>query len=219
MLMGFWSEISRIYVFGVDYFKAKICVLYNIMKLCFTWGDLLSLTLQLVSWFVLQHINTLLVISRRIKFQTIQFSISTQFTSIWPIVRTLSGATILGQSGPGSNANEEVPHIPQSSSITGTSPSDCLVSWPGHFLGEFKPLWRDGVGVFYSPSRMGNTFQGKNHQLDMMWKNFHNNHLNQQDKEKNLPSWKFCHPTRPLSKTKYRKMYTNIWNLLKKQDK
>ena len=31
----------------------------------------------------------------------------------------LSGATILGQSGPGSNRNEGVLHIPQSSSITG----------------------------------------------------------------------------------------------------
>ena len=30
MLMGFWSEISvLIYVFGVDYFKAKKCVFYK----------------------------------------------------------------------------------------------------------------------------------------------------------------------------------------------
>ena len=48
----------------------------------------------------------------------------------------LSGATILGQSRPGSNGNEGVLHIPQSSSITGTSPSDCLVSYQGHLLGE-----------------------------------------------------------------------------------
>ena len=34
---------------------------------------------------------------------------------------TLTGATTLGQSGPGSNGNEGVLHIPQSS-ITGTSP-------------------------------------------------------------------------------------------------
>ena len=44
-----------------------------------------------------------------------------------------------GQSGPGSNANEEVLCIPQSSSITETSPSDCLVSYPGHSLGESYP--------------------------------------------------------------------------------
>ena len=29
--------------------------------------------------------------------------------------------------------------IPQSSSITGTSPSDCLVFYPGHSLGESYP--------------------------------------------------------------------------------
>ena len=38
------------------------------------------------------------------------------------------GATFPGQSGPWSNGNEGVLRIPQSSSITGTSPSDCLVS-------------------------------------------------------------------------------------------
>ena len=50
--------------------------------------------------------------------------------------RALSGATTLGHSGPGSDDNEGVLHIPQSSSITGTSPSDCLVSYPGHSSGE-----------------------------------------------------------------------------------
>ena len=49
-----------------------------------------------------------------------------------PLIGPLSGATTPGQSGPGSNGNEGVPRIPQSSSITGTSPSDCLVSYPGH---------------------------------------------------------------------------------------
>ena len=40
------------------------------------------------------------------------------FSSIWPIDRTLSGATTTGQSGPGSNGNERVLNISQSSSIT-----------------------------------------------------------------------------------------------------
>ena len=48
----------------------------------------------------------------------------------------LSGATTPGQSGPGSNGNEGVLRIPQSSSTAGTSPSDCLVSYLGHSLGE-----------------------------------------------------------------------------------
>ena len=55
-------------------------------------------------------------------------------SSIWPIESTLSGATTPGQSGLGSNGNEGVLCIPQSLSITGASPSDCLVSYPGHFL-------------------------------------------------------------------------------------
>ena len=49
---------------------------------------------------------------------------------------TLSGATTPGQSGPGSNGNKEVLHIPQNSSIRGVSPSDYLMSYPGHSLGE-----------------------------------------------------------------------------------
>ena len=62
-------------------------------------------------------------------FQIIQFSISTQFSSIWPIDRILSGATTPEQSGPGSDGN-------QSSKITEASPSDCLVSYLGHSFGE-----------------------------------------------------------------------------------
>ena len=45
--------------------------------------------------------------------------------------QTLSGATTPDQSGPGSDGNGGLLRIPQSSSITGTSPSDCLVSYPG----------------------------------------------------------------------------------------
>ena len=59
-----------------------------------------------------------------------------QLSSIWPIDRTLSVATTQGQSGPGSDGNEGVLHTSQSSRITGTLPSDCLVSYAGHSLGE-----------------------------------------------------------------------------------
>ena len=48
-------------------------------------------------------------------------------SSIWPIDWTLSGATTPGHSGSGSDGNEEVFCIPQSSSITGASPSGCLM--------------------------------------------------------------------------------------------
>ena len=51
--------------------------------------------------------------------------------SIWSIDRILSGATTPGQSEPGSNGNERVLCIHQSSCITEASPSDCLLSYPG----------------------------------------------------------------------------------------
>ena len=48
---------------------------------------------------------------------------------------TLSVATTLDQSGPGSNGNERVLHISQISKVT-ASPSDGLMPYPGHSLKE-----------------------------------------------------------------------------------
>ena len=76
------------------------------------------------------------LISKTVLFQTIQFTMSTLFSSIWAIDRTLSVATTQGLSGSGSDGNEEILHIPKISSITGASPSDCLGSYRGHLLGE-----------------------------------------------------------------------------------
>ena len=56
-------------------------------------------------------------------------SVYMSYSSIWPI----SGATTLGQNEPGSDSNEGVFSIPQSS-WTVTSPSDYLVSYTGHSL-------------------------------------------------------------------------------------
>ena len=53
--------------------------------------------------------------------------------------RTLLGATFPGQSEPGSESNVGVLYIPQSSSITGASPSDCLVSYLGYSFAESYP--------------------------------------------------------------------------------
>ena len=53
--------------------------------------------------------------------------------SIWPIGSTLSGATIPGQSGPGSNGNEGVLLINQIFNVT-ASPSDGFLS-PRHSKG------------------------------------------------------------------------------------
>ena len=70
--------------------------------------------------------------------------------NIWPKDRTLSDATTPSQSGPGSDADEEV------SRITGASPSYCLVSYPGQSLGWGLPLCSDVIGVLYNPSRLAN---------------------------------------------------------------
>ena len=94
--------------------------------------------------------------SKTVLFQAIPFSISIQFSSYWLIDRALSGATTLGQSGFWSDDNEGELSIPQSPSITGTLSSDCLVSYTGHSLGGVLLLCRDTVGIFYSPSRLGN---------------------------------------------------------------
>ena len=55
-------------------------------------------------------------------------------TFIWSIDRTLSGSTTAGQSEPKKDGNEGILRIPQSSSITETSPSDCFASYQGHLL-------------------------------------------------------------------------------------
>ena len=106
--------------------------------------------------------------SKTFLFQAIQFSQTIQFSKSMPLVLfkpsigPLSGATSLGQRRPGSNDNEGVLRILQSPGITGTSPSDCLVSYRGHILGGgvVLPLCREAVGVFYSPSRLGKRLNG-----------------------------------------------------------
>ena len=55
-------------------------------------------------------------------------------SSIWPIDKTQLRAITPGKSGPGSDGNEGVPRIPRSSIITGASPLDFLVLYPGHSL-------------------------------------------------------------------------------------
>ena len=105
-------------------------------------------------WFVcvcrLFNAKSILYI-KTVLFQTIQFSIGT----IWPIDMTLSGATALGHSGPGSNGNEGLLCIPQSFSITRNSPSDCLELYPGHTSVGVLPHCRKAVCVFYTPNRLG----------------------------------------------------------------
>ena len=98
-------------------------------------------------WWWLWHINHCRIFNAKSififytykQFYYKQFSINTQFSSNWLIDRTLPGATTPGQSRPWSDGSEGVLRITQSSSITGTSRSDCLVSYRGHSLGESYP--------------------------------------------------------------------------------
>ena len=86
-----------------------------------------------------------------------QFKMSTQFSSIWTIDRTLSCATTPNQSGPGSDVSERVLHIPQSYSITGTSHIRLFIVINRTLVGgEILPLGWEAIGVFYSPSQLGN---------------------------------------------------------------
>ena len=55
-----------------------------------------------------------------------------QFRSISPIDRTLPGVNTPAQSRPGTDEGAHC--IPQSSNISGDSPSDSLESYPGHSL-------------------------------------------------------------------------------------
>ena len=84
---------------------------------------------------------------KTVLFQAIRFSISTRFSFILPIDRTLSGATNPDQSGPRSDSNEGVLCIHQRSSFTGTSP-DCLVSYLGHSLWRRVYPFADKQSVF-----------------------------------------------------------------------
>ena len=106
-----------------------------------TFVKSLSCFLHTVNWFrvLLCNSNNLTLI---ICLVTVCF--------ISPSDRILSGAAIPGQSGPGSNGNKEMLHIPHISKV-GALASDCLVAYLGHSL-WLLPLCRDAVGLFYTPS-------------------------------------------------------------------
>ena len=106
-----------------------------------------TLTIQLN----ISHLFTELNI-KTVLFQAMQFSLSTH-SFIGSIDRTLSSAITPGQSGSGNDGFEGVLHISQT--FTRASPSDCLVSYSGHLLGEYYPRCRDAVDVFFSHSQLG----------------------------------------------------------------
>ena len=147
-IMLYWTLATRLaksnlYLFGLVWWHINYCRLFNPKSIFIQINSYISnnSVQHMYSFFVYTQLNI-----KTVLFQAIQFSINTQmnaktipyqptqFSPIWPIDRTLSDAPTLFQSGHWSDGNEDVPHVPQSSRITGTSPSDCSVSYSGHSL-------------------------------------------------------------------------------------
>ena len=91
-------------------------------------------SLAYVQFFVNTPLN-----AKAVLFQAIQLRISTLFSSTWSIDRTLSVATTPGRCEFWKDSKERVLHIPQRSSITEVSSSDCFVSCLEHSLEESYP--------------------------------------------------------------------------------
>ena len=87
---------------------------------------------------------------------------------IWPINRTLSGATTPSQSWSWSNSNKEVDHIPQMSKA-GASPSNCLRSYTGQSLRSLTSLQMSRQCILQSQSTV--LFSGLEIRKEMFSKN------------------------------------------------
>ena len=133
--------------FGTQLKSLKYCyltliILFNIclyivkwfhILLCITNNSIQQICLHTVKW------SNSFISNHSIYHKSF---IYTQFkcqSSIWPIDRTLSGATTPGQSGLRSNGNEGIPQIPQISKA-GASLLDGLMSYLGHSLGGRRSL-------------------------------------------------------------------------------
>ena len=153
------SLLERSYLFAVDLAGKKkikwIGWLFGFYCILLFVGYLMRSTFYINNQFYFKYhplvwahsliIKNISILFRPIQFsqifliQTIQFSISLHFSSIRLVYRAQSGTTTPGKSGPASDGNEGMLRIPQSSSITEASPSDCLASYLGYSLGESYP--------------------------------------------------------------------------------
>ena len=85
-------------------------------------------------------------------FQTINFCLNRLFAHGLNVKEF--HLTLSGKSGPGNNGNEGVLHIPQKPALTGTSPSDCLMSNQDTHWGEcLTPLQRCSRCIQLFPAR------------------------------------------------------------------
>ena len=98
---------------------------------------------------------------------------------------SLSQATNLSQSVPGSDDNEEVLHIPRDPGLE----SQFSVISKTH-VSEVLPRNRDAIGVFYNPSRLGQAKRRWEHAGVKTRSEWNNNSLCKQKKEKKeISSW------------------------------
>ena len=130
-----------------------LTILFGMSKLISSKYCYVSLKIQLNISPLITQLSDQTVLLQRIKFGISH--LCALRLNVKQFYWTLSFTTTSGQCGPGSNGNEEVLCILQSSSITGASSTDCLESYPGHLLVGILPLYKDAVGVFFCPSRLG----------------------------------------------------------------
>ena len=119
LLITLLNEPKLIYLHTVKWFQVLLCITNNSIKhQSFVYTQLIDQTVQ---------------------FQTIKLSISHSFVFCLNVKQFYLthrwNPNNTGQSGLGSNINEGVLYIPQSSSIVGSSPSKCL----GHSPGSLTP--------------------------------------------------------------------------------
>ena len=142
----FVKDFFFLFGLGLILWQTNHCRLFNAKSIYIYISTVLFQTIQF-------SISTQFKMSKTVLFQAIQFSRSTQFSFIWSIDSTLLGATTLGQNGPGSNGSKGVLHIPQSSSITEASLLDPLESCQGHSLEESYPSTE--MQLVYSTAPVG----------------------------------------------------------------
>ena len=80
--------------------------------------------------------------------QWIQFSVITQFNSIWQIDRTQSVATSLGQSELGTDCMKTILRAPLNSINTAVSTWGYFVAYPGHRWGSLTSWQRSSQCIF-----------------------------------------------------------------------
>ena len=149
-----WFQVFLSNTNSSIYCWSFVCIQVNGLKCCYLTLIILFTINNLFAYIEFRHTVKWYQVLLCITYSSIKpqlFVYKWSNSSIWPIDRTILGATTPGQSGAGSNGNEGVLCILWSSSIARTTPSDCLVSYSGYSLS----LSREAVGVFCSPRWLG----------------------------------------------------------------